>query len=86
MLSLLLLAARNCTSTNERVSYAMQEVIRLPCHLCVCAVQVTHLHAFYIKYSPEPGVGQVSLGRHRDDSTFTINLCLSSGLGPDALE
>jgi hypothetical protein len=56
------------------------------CHLCVCAVQVTHLHAFYIKYSPEPGVGQVSLGRHRDDSTFTINLCLSTGLGPDALE
>jgi hypothetical protein len=47
------------------------------------APQVTHLHAFFIKYSAEPGVAQTSLGRHRDDSTFTLNLCLSSS--PDTV-
>ena len=37
--------------------------------------RIKHLHAFYIKYS---GAKQRSLGSHVDDSSFTINLCLSS--------
>ena len=38
--------------------------------------KVIRLHAFYIKYSAS--VGQTSLDLHRDDSAYTINVCLSA--------
>jgi hypothetical protein len=43
--------------------------------------RVKHIHAFSVKYSHSPGIQQTNrlpLERHRDDSDFTINVCLSS--------
>jgi hypothetical protein len=40
--------------------------------------RVKHIHAFSVKYSHSPGIQQTHLGRHRDDSDFTINVCLSN--------
>ena len=37
---------------------------------------VERVHAFYLLYSPS--VGQLSLDMHRDDSSYTINLCLAA--------
>jgi len=39
---------------------------------------VKHIHAFSVKYSRSQHAQQTSLGRHRDDSDFTINVCLSN--------
>ena len=36
------------------------------------------MHAFAVSYSHDPARRQTSLGTHRDDSDFTINLCLST--------
>eukprot|EP00386_Alphamonas_edax_P008723 GDKI01028400.1.p1 GENE.GDKI01028400.1~~GDKI01028400.1.p1 ORF type:complete len:135 (-),score=39.81 GDKI01028400.1:153-557(-) len=42
--------------------------------------RIAHVHAFYIKYGT--AVGQTSLGVHRDDSHWTLNLCLSVSSDP----
>lgn len=41
----------------------------------VSAGRIYHIHAFYIKY--DLGV-QTKLGHHMDDSTYTINICLTN--------
>jgi hypothetical protein len=40
--------------------------------------RVKHIHAFSVKYSRSQDARQTSLGPHRDDSDFTINVCLSN--------
>ena len=42
---------------------------------------VRRIHAFYVKYDAS---SQTSLGMHTDDSTYTINICLSNNsIGSD---
>ena len=36
------------------------------------------MHAFAVAYSHDPARRQTSLGTHRDDSDYTINLCLAT--------
>ena len=46
----------------------------LPAH---ADARVAHLHAFDIQYSAAPEVAQVALGRHRDNSSYTRNVCVA---------
>jgi hypothetical protein len=43
--------------------------------LLPCTNNMVDIHSFYIKYNPSV---QKNLDKHRDDSTYTINICLSN--------